>query len=296
MPEPKWVISMGVCASSGGFYRAYHVTQGIDEIVPVDVYVPGLPADARGADLRDHGAPEEDRLAARSRATRRSARVRRGAARRERRRGRRPLAARPRSSASASRPRRVAGARLEFATSTCRRSRSAPRGLARRSRGFLRDDPGCQYDLFLDLCGVDNLRRRGRGRRRRFEAVVHLHSLSRNEHVRVRVVLPDAGRKPSLPSVESVWPAANWFEREAYDLFGFGFPGHPNLQRLLSHDAFVGHALRKDYAPGQRWFFAEEDLRDAGAGRRTPRSRPATSRPRRSRSARRTPRRTGSST
>jgi NADH-quinone oxidoreductase subunit C/D len=127
---------------------------------------------------------------------------------------------------------------------------------------FLRDDPGCQYDLFLDLCGVDNLRRRDRTSTHRFEAVVHLHSLSKNEHIRVRVVLPDApDGNPTLPSVESVWPAADWFEREAWDLYGFRFSGHPNLHRILCHDAFVGHALRKDYAPGQRWFFAEEDLR-----------------------------------
>src|SRR5207249_3495733 len=76
---------------------------------------------------------------------------------------------------------------------------------------FLRDDPGCLYDLFLDLCGVDNLRRPGR--KTRFEAVVHLHSLSRNEHVRVRVLLPDA-EKPQLPTVCDVFPASNWFERE----------------------------------------------------------------------------------
>ncbi|MEX0879878.1 MAG: NADH dehydrogenase (quinone) subunit D [Thermoanaerobaculia bacterium] len=126
-------------------------------------------------------------------------------------------------------------------------------GLAR----FLRDDPGCQYDLFLDLCGVDNLRRRGQ--KTRFEAVVHLHSLSKNEHIRVRVPLDAAN--PSLPTVTDVYPASEWFEREAYDLYGFDFPGHPNLYRLLCHDAFVGHALRKDYAPGQRWFFAEEDMR-----------------------------------
>ncbi|HKD19787.1 MAG TPA: NADH dehydrogenase (quinone) subunit D [Thermoanaerobaculia bacterium] len=123
---------------------------------------------------------------------------------------------------------------------------------------FLRDDPGCRYDLFLDLCGVDNLRRPGQ--KSRFEAVVHLHSLSRDGHVRVRVRLPDAD-DPSLPTVSDVWPAANWFEREAFDLYGFDFPGHPNLKRILCHDAFVGHPLRKDYAPGQRWFFAEEDMR-----------------------------------
>jgi NADH-quinone oxidoreductase subunit C/D len=143
----------------------------------------------------------------------------------------------------------------------------APRDWPALAR-FLRDDPGCQYDLFLDLCGVDNLRRRGT--RERFEVVVHLHSLSRNEHVRVRVALPDAGAsRPSLPSVEGVWPAANWFEREAYDLFGIEFTGHPNLHRLLCHDSFVGHALRKDYAPGQRWFYAEEELRMPEWSKRT---------------------------
>jgi NADH-quinone oxidoreductase subunit C/D len=130
---------------------------------------------------------------------------------------------------------------------------------------FLRDDPGCRYDLFLDLAGVENLKRSGAASR--FEAVAHLHSLARNEHVRVRIRLADGA--PSLPSVCEVYPAANWFEREAYDLFGFDFPAHPNLYRLLCHDAFVGHALRKDYAPGQRWFYTENDMRTPEWARET---------------------------
>jgi NADH-quinone oxidoreductase subunit C/D len=134
--------------------------------------------------------------------------------------------------------------------------------LARR----LRDDPELRYDLFLDLAGVDNLERPNS--RSRFEAVCHLHSLSRNEHVRVRIRLPDSA-PPSLPSVCDVYPAANWFEREAYDLFGFDFPGHPNLHRLLCHDAFVGHALRKDYAAGQRWFYTENEMRTPEWARET---------------------------
>ena len=121
---------------------------------------------------------------------------------------------------------------------------------------FLRDDPEMRFDLFLDLAGVDNLRRPGRPSR--FEAVFHLLSTSRNEHVRVRIPLEEG--RPGLASVASVWPAANWFEREAYDLFGFDFPGHPNLKRLLCHNGFVGHALRKDYPAGQRWMCTEDDL------------------------------------
>src|SRR5262249_44983226 len=70
---------------------------------------------------------------------------------------------------------------------------------------WLRDDPECRYDLFIDLAGVDNLKRRGQ--KTRFEAVVHLHSLPRNEHLRVKVLLPD-NAKPSLPTVSGVWPAA----------------------------------------------------------------------------------------
>jgi len=134
--------------------------------------------------------------------------------------------------------------------------------LARR----LRDDPELAYDLFLDLAGVDNLERPNS--KSRFEAVCHLHSLSRNEHVRVRIRLPDASA-PSLPSVCDVYPAANWFERAAYDLFGFDFPGHPNLYRLLCHDALVGHALRKDYAAGQRWFYTENEMRTPEWARET---------------------------
>jgi NADH-quinone oxidoreductase subunit C len=109
---------------------------------------------------------------------------------------------------------------------------------------FLRDDPECRFDLFLDLAGVDNAKRRGRPSR--FEAVFHLLSLPRDEHVRVKVILPD-GASPSLPTVSEVWPAANWFEREAFDLFGIVFSGHPDLRRILTDYGFVGHPFRKDF-------------------------------------------------
>ncbi len=126
---------------------------------------------------------------------------------------------------------------------------------------FLRDDPSTKYDLFLDLASLDTSRlpavmapKDGN----RFQAHVILHSTTRNAHLRVRVTAPE--KDATLPSVTDVWPAANWFEREAWDLMGIRFPGHPNLQRLLTHNGFVGHALRKDYEAAQRWLCTEEDL------------------------------------
>ena len=126
---------------------------------------------------------------------------------------------------------------------------------------FLRDDPATAYDLFLDLASVDRSKLPGNtapGNDARFQANYILYSTKRNEHLRLRVNLP--AKDPAVPSLTGVWPAANWFEREAWDLMGIRFDGHPNLQRLLTHNGFVGHALRKDYDKGQRWLCTEEDL------------------------------------
>jgi NADH-quinone oxidoreductase subunit C/D len=126
---------------------------------------------------------------------------------------------------------------------------------------FLRDDPSAAFDLFLDLASVDRSKLPGHlaaGKDGRFQANYILYSTKRNEHLRLRVNLP--GKDPAAPSLTGVWPAANWFEREAWDLMGIRFDGHPNLQRLLTHNGFVGHALRKDYDKGQRWLCTEEDL------------------------------------
>ena len=126
---------------------------------------------------------------------------------------------------------------------------------------FLRDDPSTKYDLFLDLASLDTSRLPAPQAPRdgnRFQAHVILYSTSRNAHLRVRVTVPE--KDASLPSVTNVWPAANWFEREAWDLMGIRFSGHPNLNRLLTHNGFVGHALRKDYEAAQRWLCTEEDL------------------------------------
>ena len=117
----------------------------------------------------------------------------------------------------------------------------------------LRDAPETRFDLMMDLCGVDYP-----DREERFEAVYHLYSMGRNDRLRLKVPLTE--EDPTLPSLVDVWSTSNWFEREAYDMFGFRFEGHPNLRRILTHDAFQGHALRKDYDPTRRWILTEDKI------------------------------------
>jgi NADH-quinone oxidoreductase subunit C/D len=126
----------------------------------------------------------------------------------------------------------------------------------------LRDHPEARFDLLLDLAGADYPARAAGGPSsrggERFEAVYHLCSLPRKERLRLKVPLPEAD--PVLPSLIPVWKAADWFEREAYDMFGFRFEGHPNLRRILCHEAFQGHPLRKDYDAARRWILTEDKI------------------------------------
>ncbi|MBN2370829.1 MAG: NADH-quinone oxidoreductase subunit D [Vicinamibacteria bacterium] len=113
---------------------------------------------------------------------------------------------------------------------------------------LLRDHLDCDFKLFLDLCAVD---RQGRvDRSERFEIVLHLYSVSTKRHIRVTTPLPESD--PRLDTLTKVFKGANWFEREAYDLFGIVFRGHPNLKRILTHESFVGHPMRKDYPTARR--------------------------------------------
>ena len=103
----------------------------------------------------------------------------------------------------------------------------------------LRDDPNCRFGCLIDICGVDYPERE-----QRFEVIYHLLSPWLNHRIRVRT-RTDASR--AVPSVISLYPAANWFEREAYDLYGILFKGHPDLRRILTDYGFQGHPLRKDF-------------------------------------------------
>jgi NADH-quinone oxidoreductase subunit C len=111
----------------------------------------------------------------------------------------------------------------------------------------LRDEPALRFDTLIDLCGVD-YRDYGEGTwsGARFAVVMHLLSVAHNWRVRVRTFCADDDM-PMVASVTGVWPVANWFEREAFDLFGIVFDGHGDLRRILTDYGFVGHPFRKDF-------------------------------------------------
>jgi NADH-quinone oxidoreductase subunit C len=115
---------------------------------------------------------------------------------------------------------------------------------------LLRDDEVAQFDMLMDLTAVDHSARADGVREPRFEVVYHLYSLARNHRLRVKVGVDLSPCE--VDSVVSLWPAANWMEREVFDLYGIGFTGHPDLRRLLLYEEFEGHPLRKDYPKTRR--------------------------------------------
>jgi NADH-quinone oxidoreductase subunit C len=111
----------------------------------------------------------------------------------------------------------------------------------------LRDEPSLRFEQLVDLCGVDYSGfGEGAWEGRRFAVVSHLLSLTHNRRLRLRVFAEDDDF-PVVDSLTSVWPNANWYEREAFDLFGIVFTGHADLRRILTDYGFVGHPFRKDF-------------------------------------------------
>src|SRR6476469_5648062 len=116
----------------------------------------------------------------------------------------------------------------------------------------LRDHADLKFTLPLDLFGADYP-----GREQRFDIVYQLYSLENNERVRLKC---RSGENDSVPTSVHVYKAFDWFEREVWDMYGVKFEGHPNLRRILTHEMFQGHALRKDYDPAQRWLLTEKGV------------------------------------
>ena len=114
------------------------------------------------------------------------------------------------------------------------------RDAIREACSILRDDPELQFNFFSDLTCVDWYPSDPR-----FEVVYHLFSIPKK--IRLRLKVKVGGDDPSVPSITSVWPAANYFEREVFDLFGIRFEGHPYLRRIMMPENWEGHPLRKDY-------------------------------------------------
>ncbi|HEX8173297.1 MAG TPA: NADH dehydrogenase (quinone) subunit D [Thermoanaerobaculia bacterium] len=113
----------------------------------------------------------------------------------------------------------------------------------------LHDHPELRFTLPLELFGVDYP-----NREQRFDVIYQLYSLQNNERVRLKVRV---GEDESVPTSIGVFAGNDWFEREAFDMYGIRFEGHPNLRRILTHESFQGHPLRKDYDPAQRWLLSE---------------------------------------
>jgi len=130
---------------------------------------------------------------------------------------------------------------------------------------FLKTDPELDYNFLMDLAGADHLEL-DRDYPERYEVVYHLLSMSRNQRVRLKVRLEEQAVENALTAGDGVlesatglWRAADWMEREVYDLYGVRFGNHPNLRRILCHKDFVGHALRKDYPIKQAQWLSEPD-------------------------------------
>ena len=117
---------------------------------------------------------------------------------------------------------------------------------------FLKATPELDFNFLMDLTAVDYLFFAG-GRIQkefRFEVVVHFFSLKHNHRLRIKVPVDE--KNPEVDTLSDIWPSADWYEREVWDMYGIKFKGHPNLKRILMYEEFQGHALRKDYPVNKR--------------------------------------------
>ena len=266
MCEPKWVIAFGVCASTGGFYQNYSTMPGADQVDPGRRLHPRLPAPPRtGAgrpdDVEDASSAAKATTRSSSPTRRRRGRPRSAGCRSTCRRqpsGRGPKRARASHGPDRPRPpdREVPAGEIlatgsQHGNEWARIRRDAWVAVAT----FLRDDPTTKMEMFIDLTAVDRF-----STEPRFDVVVHLYSVSLKHRVRLYGGVPE--NDPTIDTLVPVWAGADWFEREAYDLYGVRFKGHPDLRRILMYPEFVGHPLRKDYPKEKRQPLVRRDSAD----------------------------------
>lgn len=259
MAEPKWVISMGACATSGGFYRSYHVMQGIDEIIPVDVYIPGCPptpeAVLRSIMLLEEKIQHQGAASVKQEIAKRAERIApytEDASVTALKPPSPGLVAFSLASDGVTHP-WAAMIRNRLGTSVVETATDFRGDLALRVRAedvigvtyVIRGDPFFM-DMLMDIAGVDYWTREPR-----YDVVYHFYSSTQHHRLRIKVGVSE--ETLLVDSITKNWPAANWYEREVYDLYGIRFRGHPDLRRILTHDGFGDfHPMRKDYPPGLR--------------------------------------------
>lgn len=300
MSEPKWVMSMGSCSNCGGMYDVYSVVQGIDQILPVDVYIPGCPprpeAVLQGLMLLQEKVRTERptrpvfHLPGGTQGTQKPILVD-GVSKSREPRGPGYYGTPPRGTAVTPPHLRESRSDLMWTPPAHRieinnRDRDLARSLKERFGGRVRQTPHTSDILtfhvdeqslkdvlrFLkaesipkfrrldDLTAIDESARRNRGDYPDYTLVYHLLSYESASRVRLKVAL--YGGDPTTQSVMGIWPSANWYEREVFDLFGIRFEGHPGLRRILMPPAWEGFPLRKGF-PGRATEMAPYTRADA---------------------------------
>lgn len=300
MLEPKWVMSMGSCSNSGGMYDVYSVVQGIDQILPVDIYIPGCPprpeAVLHGLTLLQEKIREERparailNLKGGSQGTQKPILVD-GVSKSRDARGPgyeglplRGTAATPpsfwqsRTELIWTPPARSVELspadtslhgqlRVRFGdavqvvqpTADMLTLQVPPERIVEVLR-FLKQDASPRYARLEDLTAVDESARQQRQRYPDFTLVYHLLDFEGPSRLRVKV--PLTGKETVPPTITDIWPSANWYEREIFDMFGVRFKGHPNLRRLLMPHEWKGFPLQKSY-PGRATEMAPYTQADA---------------------------------
>jgi NADH-quinone oxidoreductase subunit B/C/D len=301
MAEPRWVISMGSCSNCGGMYDVYSVVQGVDQILPVDVYIPGCPP--RPEAVLQGLIMLQDKITAEEKPTRSILHLAEGSQGTQKpilvdglTKSRDPRG--PGMEGTAIRGTSVVPAKFWDNRSDLMWTPPSPKielapishDLSREMQNrfgeaveqephtcdmptfqvtpsrvkdvlrFLRSEATPRFQRLDDLTAIDESARRKRQSYPDYTLVYHL--LSFDPAARLRLKVPLSGPDPAAETVTDIWPSANWYEREAFDLLGVRFEGHPNLQRLIMPPDWEGHPLRKNY-PGRATEMPPYTLADA---------------------------------